>query len=99
MKKEIQDALSCLLSMALKNDKYESQKEQYKIVNDYITNLQERLYKALEEVQKSHQEYIELQERIDKAIDFIDNLPSGTKANFILYGGYEVKDILQGSDK
>lgn len=41
MNKEIQDALSCLLSMALENDKYESQKEQYKIVNDYITNLQE----------------------------------------------------------
>ena len=47
MNKEVQDALHCLLNIALENDKYESQKEQFKIVNDYIKNLEQRIYKAV----------------------------------------------------
>ena len=41
MNKEVNDALHTLLSIALENNKYESQKEQYKIVYDYIMELQE----------------------------------------------------------
>ena len=40
-----------------------------------------------------------LEKEIKEAIEFIDNLPNGTKGTFMLYGGYEVKNILGGGDK
>ena len=52
MNKEVQDALHTLLNMALENDKYESQREQFNIVNDYITNLEQRIDKAIQELKK-----------------------------------------------
>ena len=49
MDEEVSEALHTLLSMALENNKYESQKEQFKVVYDYIINLQKELelYKEL----------------------------------------------------
>lgn len=41
MNKEIEDALHTLLHCSLKDTEYETQFEQYKIVRDYITNLQQ----------------------------------------------------------
>lgn len=50
MSKEIEDALHMLLHCSLKDTEYETQFEQYKIVRNYITNLQKEkdtLYNAL----------------------------------------------------
>ena len=52
MNKEIEDALHTLLHCSLKDIEYETQVKQYKIVRDYIINLQ--------------QENKQLKERIDK---------------------------------
>lgn len=41
MNKEIEDALHTLLHCSLKDTEYETQVEQYKIVRNYITNLQQ----------------------------------------------------------
>lgn len=48
MNKEVIDALSMLLHCALKDTEYETQKEQYDIVSDYIKKLQKKLDKAIE---------------------------------------------------
>lgn len=45
MNKEVEDALHMLLHCSLKDTEYETQFEQFKIVYDYITNLEEELYK------------------------------------------------------
>ena len=41
MNKEIEDALHMLLHCSLKDTEYETQVEQYKIVRNYITNLEQ----------------------------------------------------------
>ena len=41
MNKEIDDALHMLLHCSLKDTEYETQVEQYKIVRNYITNLEQ----------------------------------------------------------
>lgn len=41
MNKETEDALCMLLHCSLKDTEYETQVEQYKIVRNYITNLQQ----------------------------------------------------------
>ena len=41
MNKEIEDALHTLLHCSLKDTEYETQVKQYKIVRNYITNLQQ----------------------------------------------------------
>jgi len=48
MNKEIEDALHTLLHCSLKDTEYETQFEQYKIVRNYITDLQQRINKAIE---------------------------------------------------
>ena len=53
MNKEVQDALYCLLNIALENDKYESQREKFNIVDDYITNLEQKIDKAIEYINKT----------------------------------------------
>lgn len=50
MNKEVNDALHTLLNLSLKDKSFSTQKQQFKIVYDYITNLQEeneRLKKEL----------------------------------------------------
>lgn len=81
MNKEIEDALHTLLHCSLKDTEYETQLEQYKIVRNYITNLQ--------------QENKKQKEVIDKAIEYIKNASyfdgSGMCANDLLaiLGGKE----------
>ena len=74
MNKEIEDALHMLLHCSLKDTEYETQVEQYKIVRNYITNLQ--------------QENKKYKEVIDKAIEYIKNASyfdgSGMCANDLL---------------
>ena len=45
MNKEVNDALHALLSMALENEKYTTQKEQYNIVHKEIERLQDKILK------------------------------------------------------
>lgn len=48
MNKEIEDASHTLLHCSLKDTEYETQKEQFKIVYDYIQNLQNKINKAMD---------------------------------------------------
>lgn len=73
-----------------------------------IERLKDKLYDVKAhyetEAEAKYYEFIDnheskLQQRIDKAIEWINNLPDGIKSTFIIYGGYEVKEILQGNDK
>ena len=52
MNKEIEDALHTLLHCSLKDTEYETQVEQYKIVRNYITNLQQENQKYKEVIKK-----------------------------------------------
>ena len=51
MNKEIEDALCMLLHCSLKDTEYETQVEQYKIVRNYITNLQQENQKFQERIE------------------------------------------------
>lgn len=83
MNKEIEDALNMLLHCSLKDTEYETQVEQYKIVRNYITNLQQE-----------NQKYKEV---IDKAIEFT-NKNWGTWCTHHLEYMTELQNILKVSD-
>ena len=51
MNKEIEDALHMLLHCSLKDTEYETQVEQYNIVRNYITNLQQENKKLKERIE------------------------------------------------
>ena len=55
MNKEIEDALHTLLHCSLKDTEYETQVEQYKIVRNYITNLQQENKKQKEVFEKARE--------------------------------------------
>ena len=57
MNKEIEDALHTLLHCSLKDTEYETQFEQYKIVRDYIINLQQE-NKQLKNIIKELEEWL-----------------------------------------
>ena len=63
MNKEIEDALHTLLHCSLKDTEYETQFEQYKIVRNYITNLQQKNKQLKEDlrVSQSNEETYELE--------------------------------------
>ena len=63
MNKEIEDALHMLLHCSLKDTEYETQVEQYKIVRNYITNLQQENQKFQERI-----EYLERSNKIPMAV-------------------------------
>ena len=48
MSEEVSDALHMLLHCSLKDTEYETQKEQFKIVYDYIIDLEKRIDNAKE---------------------------------------------------
>lgn len=50
--KEANDALHMLLHCALKDTEYETQKEQFEIVNSYIKKIEKREEKMLELIEK-----------------------------------------------
>lgn len=61
--KEVNDALHMLLHCALKNTEYETQKQQFQIVNAYIKQLEEE-NKALEEEKEQYKnDYFNLYEQ------------------------------------
>ena len=85
MNKEVEDALHLLLHCSLKDTEYETQFEQYKIVRNYITNLQQENKQLKEQLENDIDRYEDtisyqlgfdkgkeyMQQRIDKAIEYI----------------------------
>lgn len=80
MVKEIEDALHMLLHCSLKDTEYETQVEQYKIVRNYITNLQQKSKKQ--------------KEVIDKAINLIVKETKSMPTNGCKIRLIEILDIL-----
>ena len=85
MNKEVEDALHMLLHCSLKDTEYETQFEQYKIVRNYITNLQQENKQLKEQLENDIDRYEDtisyqlgfdkgkeyMQQRIDKVIEYI----------------------------
>ena len=98
MNKEIDDALHMLLHCSLKDTEYETQLEQYKIVRNYITNLQQENKKYKEVIFKIKMiisaRIKEYQKKIDNEIDM------GSQGDHFKICRYEknikfLKDILK----
>lgn len=68
MNKETEDALHMLLHCSLKDTEYETQFEQYKIVRNYITNLQQENKQLKERI-----EYLERSNKRQEISDLEDN--------------------------
>ena len=64
MNKEIEDALCMLLHCSLKDTEYETQVEQYKIVINYITNLEQENKQLKENIDKLELENKVLKEQM-----------------------------------
>ena len=79
MNKEIEDALHTLLHCSLKDTEYETQVEQYKIVRNYITNLQQENQKYKEVIDKLKNK---TKENIENAKCEITTLTIGDKAYY-----------------
>lgn len=79
MNKEIEDALNMLLHCSLKDTEYETQVEQYKIVRNYITNLQQENQKYKEVINKLKNK---TKENIENAKCEITTLTTGDKAYY-----------------
>lgn len=81
MNKEIIDALHMLLHCSLKDTEYETQKEQFKAIHDYICSLEQENQNLKERVaylriQVSAREKVanEYKETLDKAIKHVETL-------------------------
>lgn len=107
MSKEIEDALHMLLHCSLKDTEYETQFEQYKIVRDYITNLQQEnkqlkqrnkeIYDgfkaAIDEVCETDREKRKYKTKINKAIEYIKNNIDNT--GWLEIGTNDVNELLE----
>lgn len=92
MNKEIEDALCMLLHCSLKDTEFETQFEQYKIVRNYITNLQqenEDLKKQLEEVTE---DYKRMLDNFNVKVDILQRVET-QQQEFIKYLNDELKNL------
>ena len=82
MNKEIEDALHTLLHCSLKDTEYETQVEQYKIVRNYITNLEQENEKLKENYERIYNENCILREK--HKINDIDLLDENYKLKEVI---------------
>ena len=89
MNKEIDDALHMLLHCSLKDTEYETQVEQYKIVRNYITNLEQE-NKQLKDNWNKLKKWLEENESFDdycnettftSVLDKMQELEQGSDSN------------------
>ena len=89
MNKEIEDALHMLLHCSLKDTEYETQVEQYKIVRNYITNLEQE-NKQLKDNWNELKKWLEENESFDdycnettftSVLDKMQELEQGSDSN------------------
>ena len=99
MNKEVNDALHTLLNISLKDKSFSTQKQQFKIVYNYITNLQEEnenlkdFHTKLQATKDRLDKYDkENQLRIDKALKYILDTDLSTLDK------WKLQDILRGEE-
>ena len=66
-----------------------------KEIQNIVLRAEDEYERLKDRVHELYDENEKLKDGINKVIEFINNLPSGTKENFIIYGGYEVKEYLK----